>query len=400
MSNSKDFKVKNGIQPTVYHEAVGTVVSSIENTGPVGVFSTDLYEGNGSQNLTVTNGIDLAGEGGMVWYRRRDAAENNSIEDTERGLDNVIYTDSSNAEADPGLYGLQAFNSDGFTAGYDTSGGDYVSWTFRKAPKCCTCWTYTGDGTAGRTISHNLGSTPGCIIIKGTSSNYEWPVYHRGVDSTAPEDYYLWLNYASARTDNVGYWNDTAPTSTQFTLGNNGNVNASGQTYVAYLFAHDTASDGIIQCGSYTGNNTTGNSITLGWEPQWLLIKNATTGGTTDDGWWIVDKVRGLTDLASTGDKTLQANTTAAEDTYSRIGTTSTGFELTSGGEFNQSGDTYIYMAIRNPYIPTITYDTDLEFAGGTAPTSPAIGETDVITVSTRDGGTTYQAVQAIDGAK
>ena len=48
----------------------------------------------------------------------------------------------------------------------------------------------------------------------------------------------------------------------------------------------------------------------------------------------------------------------------------------------------------------TITYPSTLEFSGGTAPTSPAVGETDVITFSTTDGGTSYQAVQAIDGAK
>ena len=48
----------------------------------------------------------------------------------------------------------------------------------------------------------------------------------------------------------------------------------------------------------------------------------------------------------------------------------------------------------------TITYDSAIQFGGGTAPDSPAIGETDVITFSTRDGGSTYQAAQAIDGAK
>ena len=36
----------------------------------------------------------------------------------------------------------------------------------------------------------------------------------------------------------------------------------------------------------------------------------------------------------------------------------------------------------------------------GTAPTSPAIGETDVLAFNTRDGGITYQGVLAIDGAK
>jgi len=48
----------------------------------------------------------------------------------------------------------------------------------------------------------------------------------------------------------------------------------------------------------------------------------------------------------------------------------------------------------------TITYPSTLEWPSGTAPTSPAIGDTDVLTFSTTDGGTSYQAVQAINGAK
>jgi sugar lactone lactonase YvrE len=47
----------------------------------------------------------------------------------------------------------------------------------------------------------------------------------------------------------------------------------------------------------------------------------------------------------------------------------------------------------------TVTYDSTLQWGGGTAPDSPAANETDVLTFSTRDGGTTYQAVQAISGA-
>ena len=47
----------------------------------------------------------------------------------------------------------------------------------------------------------------------------------------------------------------------------------------------------------------------------------------------------------------------------------------------------------------TITYDTSLQWSGGTAPTSPAIGETDILTFNTTDGGTSYKAVVAIDGA-
>jgi hypothetical protein len=63
------------------------------------------------------------------------------------------------------------------------------------------------------------------------------------------------------------------------------NVNTvMATTYVAYLFAHDPlgpsgdGSDGLIACGSYTGNGSTdGPEIDLGWEPQWVLAKKSDT---------------------------------------------------------------------------------------------------------------------------
>jgi len=63
-------------------------------------------------------------------------------------------------------------------------------------------------------------------------------------------------------------------------------------------------------------------------------------------------------------------------------------------------GDVDIIYQYSTTLPATITYPSTLEWPSGTAPTSPAIGETDVITISTTDGGTSYQAVQAIDGAK
>ena len=79
----------------------------------------------------------------------------------------------------------------------------------------------------------------------------------------------------------------------------------------------------------------------------------------------------------------------------------SNGFQLnTTETELNASSTDYIYVAIRNSSSTTLTYPSNLEFSGGIAPTSPAIGETDVLTISTTDGGTTYQAALSIDGAK
>ena len=128
------------------------------------VFSTYLYEGTGS-SIAINNGIDLAGEGGLVIYRRRDGAENWSYQDTERGVDSVIYSDSTNAAANPGGYGLASFNSDGFTTELNTSGADYASWTFRKAKKFFDVVTYTGDGQTFRNLNHSINGDIGAIIV-------------------------------------------------------------------------------------------------------------------------------------------------------------------------------------------------------------------------------------------
>ncbi len=311
------------------------------------VFSCHLYEGNGAQNLTVTNGIDLAGEGGMVWYRRRDGAENNSIEDTERGLDNVIYTDSANAQADPGAYGLQAFNSDGFTAGYDLSGGDYVSWTFRKAPKFFDVVTYSGTGSTSHTINHSLGVTPAVIIVKRTNASANW-VYHQPSVHTPSQ--YLLLNNTSATQDDGAVNNFTNLTSTSFRIDSTWtSTNASGGTYVAYLFAHNNSDGGfgpdsdqdIIKCGSFTSDSSGIATVNLGFEPQWVLFKGTHAGSS----WFIVDVMRGMVNGAN--DAWLAANLTNAEGTSNTVITpTPTGF-VTDGTNIVDPSQTFIFMAIR-----------------------------------------------------
>jgi hypothetical protein len=210
------------------------------------VFSTYLYDGNGSTQ-TITNGIDLAGEGGLVWIKQRDGSAIHGLVDTERGR--TVYLDTNSVRANRTTngptYDLTSFNSDGFSLGQNwelygnNNGNTYASWTFRKAPKFFDVVTYTGNGVAGRTVGHSLNSAVGCIIVKATNNSRSWAVYHRGADSTAPEDYGLYLNETTDRSDDAQLWNDTAPTSTEFTVGTDGDTNVSGRTYVAYLFAHN-----------------------------------------------------------------------------------------------------------------------------------------------------------------
>ena len=147
------------------------------------VFSTYLYTGN-SANQTIINGIDLAGEGGLVWTKRRDNSQLYGLFDTERGVLNYISSNTTDAETTASNT-LKAFNSDGFQLGgvsypvSNQSGEKGVSWTFRKAEKFFDVVTYTGNGTSSRQIPHNLGSTPAVIIVKSTSLTENWGVYHK-----------------------------------------------------------------------------------------------------------------------------------------------------------------------------------------------------------------------------
>ena len=341
------------------------------------VFSTYLLDNSG----TITNGIDLAGEGGLLWTKWRSGGalsfyQNHFLYDTERGYGSTDYLHSNNTDAAgaTGAIGSGSFNSDGFTTGGNIfSGNEWASWTFRKAPKFFDVVTWTGDGTGARTISHNLGATVGALFMKATNASMQWFSYHNGLTNGQ----FLELNATTAAVSSVNAWNNTTPTSTQFSVGSYGNV--SGRTYVAYLFAHNngdgefgsTADQDIIKCGSYSGDGTTdgSNEINTGFEPQWLLIKNTTSA----DNWVIMDNMRGLVNGGGAvgADAQLYPNTSGSEGGFDFAHPTATGFALTSSsGNVNQSSQTYIYIAIRRGpmAVPESATDVfDVAFGSNTA---------------------------------
>jgi hypothetical protein len=358
------------------------------------VFSTWLYTGTGAAQ-TINNGIDLAGEGGLTWIKARTQptfASNHALFDTSRGAGKYLLSDAASAEASS-IDTLSSFNSNGFSLGADTSVGivnwpthTYASWTFREQPKFFDVVTYTGNGVSARQISHALASTPGCIIIKctsqgGTPSGWgtpaDWWVYHRGLSS--PSNFELRLNRTDAEINAGGL----VATSTTFTVyGNspdsaNSQNNVSGETYVAYLFAHNaggfglTGTDNVISCGSYVGAGTTEVNVNLGYEPQWLLIKNATGSGD----WTQIDTMRGMT--VNNGVNRIRPNQSFGEavtsDALARP--TATGFTVGGAAAYNwltDSGQTFIYIAIRRgpmkvPTTGTSVYNAlDLTGTGST----------------------------------
>jgi len=331
------------------------------------LFSTYLYTGNGSTQ-TITNGIDLSGKGGLVWMKGRSGATDHALYDTARGATKDLVSNSSAAETTQAT-GLTAFSGTGFSIGalakLNTNAATYVSWTFREQAKFFDIVTYTGNG-ANRTIAHNLGSVPGCIIIKSISGTANWYVYHRSYGNTGSGQ----LNTTNAFFADATSWNNTTPTSSVFSLGTNGNVNTNGVTYVAYLFAHNaggfglSGTDNVISCGSFTTNSGGSASITLGYEPQWMLVKAA----STTSNWEIYDNMRGWS--VAGDDVGLFANTSGAENPNIDAGS------LTATGVLNFTGltgaldATYIYIAIRRGPMKVPTSGTSV-FSPNTS-SSPA----------------------------
>jgi len=329
------------------------------------VFSTYLYTGTGASQ-THTNNIDLAGKGGLVWLKKRSAVESHYLQDSSSSFANSLSTNSTAAQI-TGSGVITAVSSTGFTTSSVSSGTTYASWTFRKQPKFFDVVTWTGNGASYRTITHNLGSTPGCVMVKRTDSTGDWVCFFPSATA------WLTLNTTNAAgPDNTLGGYPGALTATDFLLNPGGssnvtNVNASGGTYVAYLFAHNaggfglTGTDNVISCGSYTGNDSNdGPEINLGWEPQWVMIKNVTTAGNA---WRMFDNMRGMdVNTTGSGDGILSANTSSAEAYSNRLSPTATGFKITdTAGDVNSpSGNTFIYIAIRRGPMKVPTTGTSV----------------------------------------
>lgn len=331
------------------------------------VFSTYLYTGNGSTQ-TINNGIDLASKGGLVWSKYRVAGpssywDNHWLIDTKRGGNNYLHSNLTSGQNGAGSLGsMISFGSSGYTlpsGNLNYAGSNLVSWTFRKDPKFFDVVTYTGTGAIIREIPHSLSSHPGFIIIKRTDLTSDWIAIARDSSGTYKE---LRLNTNGAAIQTyASYYLASVGAQNYFHVGTNaiiGDSNVSGATYVAYLFAHNaggfglSGTDNAISCGSYTGNGlTSGPVVTLGYEPQWVLVKR--TDATVATGYWqIQDNMRSL---SQTNTNILFPNLSNAATTgaYPSVVPTATGFYIGDGGTgYNASGGNYIYIAIRRPNKP------------------------------------------------
>ena len=221
-------------------------------------FQVKTYTGNGSTNaLTLDGDEDMQPD--WVWIKDRErSGYNHNSYDSVRGATKNIWTNLTNTES---TYtdSLTAFNSDGFTLGADTGNGEvnintetYVAWCWKESATAgFDIVSFTGNETS-RTISHSLSAVPHFMIMKSRANSVGWGVYHHK-NTSAPETDYLYLDTTAATGDSANFWNDTAPTSSVFSLGASGISNATG-TMIGYLWSEK---QGFSKFGSYTGNGNT-----------------------------------------------------------------------------------------------------------------------------------------------
>ena len=320
---------------------------------PNDYFNTKLHTGNGAEQAITGVGF----QPDFTWIKKRNGTAVHYLFDAVRGATYFLNSDQNYANQD-NAQSLKSFDSDGFTlgtmAGANNNSDTFVSWNWRAGAgqgssntdgTINTTYTsvnttagfsisqYTGTGS-NATIGHGLGVAPKMVLVKRTNTTGNWTMYHIGSGATK----YLYLNQTAAEASASGIWNDTAPTSSVFSVGTDGEVNASGSTYIAYCFA---SVKGFSKFGVYYGDaSADGPFIYTGFKPGLIILKRA---GNAGNNWNMIDSVR---NPSNDVDKILFPSRNDAEVTTTVADINSTGFKirLTSSG-WNHNQDKFIYWA-------------------------------------------------------
>ena len=335
-------------------------------------FNTKLYTGNGSAQHSIT-GVGFQPD--WTWIKSRDNAYGHFLFDVVRGVGKQIYTNADTAEG-TNLNNLYSFDSDGFSlaqSGNDDvtnkNNSNFVSWNWKaggagsansdgatastvsvNSTSKFSIVKFTGTGSA-TTVGHGLGVAPNTIFFKNLIDANDWFVYSSGMGygmtTPDPETDYMKLNQVNTRTDDASAFNDTAPTSSVFSVGSASNVNGSGDACIAYCF---TDVKGYCKSGGYTGNhNADGPFIYTGFKPAFVIIKAI---NYASQNWNVYDNKRPGYNVNANH---LYVNTTGTEITSgaNQIDLLSNGFKCRASNDgANRGSEYYMYVAIaENPIV-------------------------------------------------
>ena len=310
-------------------------------------FQSKIWSGNNSgSGISITLDGDENMQPDLVWVKSRDATHAHVLYDSVR-TSPAKYLLQPNTNVAERTAAIGSFDSDGVTFsdsdGFYNGSDTYVGWFWKESSDAgLDIVSFAGNDTA-RTISHSLSAVPNMMILKDRDAANDWFVYHSG-NTSAPETDYFKLNSTAATADLNTLWNDTSPTTSGFTIGTNGNINTTGNDYIAFLFANK---QGFSKFGKYIGNSSTnGPFVYLGFRPAFIIGK--VVSDTND--WFMFDNKRNPSNPV---DDSLYPNTAAVENTNHTIDFLSNGFKINdSDGTVNSDGNTYIYMAFAEaPFV-------------------------------------------------
>ena len=334
---------------------------------PSAHFQVDLYTGQGNGTV-ITNDGNSNLQPDLVWFKRRGALGYHQIVDSSRGGTKRLWANDDGAEGTGSQ--IASFDSDGFTCGSATDlapADTCVAWQWKANGGTRTTNTesgnnpaggyqanttagfsivdYTGTGSAG-TMAHGLGSVPHWIIFKSRSeASNNWAVYHHR-NTAAPETDFLRLDTNDATTDNVNFINDTAPTSSVFTVNTGSKVNSDGETYIAYVWREV---QGFSKFGQYYGNgNAEGPFVYTGFKPAWVVVKKT----SATHSWYT--QYQGQADGPRNPVKfSLTLDNPQVDISENSMDFLSNGFKLrTSGNGHNTNDATYAYAAFaESPFV-------------------------------------------------
>lgn len=325
-----------------------------------------LWTGNGAATNVIVNQAQFKPD--FVWIKPRTSTSWHNIYDSIRGVGKELNSNYAGAEITNNANGyLNSFDSNGFTVVKGSTGTDnvnansitFVGWNWQAGQGSTSSntsgsltstvsvnttagfsiVTYTGTGVAA-TVGHGLGVAPKFIIVKNRSAAESWRTYHVVPGATK----YLNLNTTEPAVTASSVWNNTAPTSTVFSIANDAGVSGNGNNLVAYCWTEIT---GYSKFGSYVGNaNADGPFVYLGFKPKYILIKDSTTTGYN---WYLFDSSRNTYNVMG---EELEPNLGDAAATQTDLDFTSNGFKIrVSALRLNNSNDTYIYAAFaENPF--------------------------------------------------
>ena len=315
-------------------------------------FNTKLYTGNGgTQSIT---GVGFQPD--WVWGKNRSTTGSHNLCDVVRGATKIVYSNLTDAEGTD-TNSFTSFDSDGFSIGSQSNingnGNSIVAWNWKASGSTASnsdgditstvsanttagfsIVKYTGNGSNDQRVGHGLGARPTAWFIKRLGSADDWIVYHQGLAANWYDDTYLYLNSSNAvmGSINAGTGN---PTSSVFYIGDTGRTGASGDDYIAYVFAEKK---GFSKFGSYTGNSSTdGPFVYTGFKPAFVIIKKHNDTAN----WMMYDNKR---EGYNVDNDHLKPNTNEAEGTSDDLDLLSNGFKLRTSGSGENSGN-FIYMA-------------------------------------------------------